>query len=122
MPGVNGHTNGVNRTSGKGDGPIKIGVISACQGDRIDSLLQMLSGPIEVDAIVGDYLAELNLAWLESISIYRAIDAYNHNKDLVDNTDQLRARFTVHISQEKRIWRPLFYYLLDISFCNSYLI
>ncbi|KAJ9495732.1 hypothetical protein H2202_008775 [Exophiala xenobiotica] len=56
--------NGIqNGTSNESKGPIKIGVISACQGDRADSLLQTLSGPIEVDAIVGDYLAELNLAW-----------------------------------------------------------
>ena len=49
--------------NGKERRPIKIGVISACQGDRVDSLLQQLSGDLEVDAIVGDYLAELNLAW-----------------------------------------------------------
>lgn len=64
----------------------------------------------------------LGKEWLESISIYKAVDVYNYNKDLVENADQLRAHFTVHISQAKRIRRPLFYYLLDISFCNSYLI
>ncbi|MCJ1300527.1 hypothetical protein MMC08_003324 [Hypocenomyce scalaris] len=71
MATTNGGTNEVHKaineltygSSGKGKRPIKIGVISACQGDRIDSLLQMLSGPIEIDGVAGDYLAELNLAW-----------------------------------------------------------
>ncbi|KAF4547619.1 Hypothetical protein D9617_39g039540 [Elsinoe fawcettii] len=44
-------------------GPINIGCVSGYSGDRIDALAQMLDGPIQVDAIVGDYLAEMNLAW-----------------------------------------------------------
>lgn len=40
-----------------------IGSVVACTGDRLDALARMLSGPIEVDAIVGDYLAEMNLSW-----------------------------------------------------------
>lgn len=51
----------LNRTTGKS--PIKIASISGYSDDRIDALAGILSGPIEVDAIVGDYLAEMNLSW-----------------------------------------------------------
>ncbi|KAF2799635.1 DUF1446-domain-containing protein [Melanomma pulvis-pyrius CBS 109.77] len=44
-------------------GPIKIASISGYSGDRFDALANVLSGPIEVDAVVGDYLAEMNLFW-----------------------------------------------------------
>lgn len=51
-------------TRGEGPrGPIKIASISAYSGDRLDALASVLRGPIEVDAIVGDYLAEMNLSW-----------------------------------------------------------
>ena len=46
-------------SSQRGTRPIVIGGISACGGDRLDALLEILSGPIPVDA-------ELNLAWLSS--------------------------------------------------------
>jgi Acyclic terpene utilisation family protein AtuA len=51
-------------SSERGTRPIVIGGISACGGDRSDALLATISGPIPVDAICGDYMAELNLAWL----------------------------------------------------------
>jgi hypothetical protein len=51
-------------SSERGTRPINIGGISACGGDRLDALLETISGPIPIDAICGDYLAELNLAWL----------------------------------------------------------
>lgn len=44
-------------------GPIKIASISGYSGDRLDALANVLSGPTEVDAVVGDYLAEMNLSW-----------------------------------------------------------
>ena len=47
-----------------GKRPIIVSNISACGGDRKDALLRTLEGPIPIDAICGDYLAELNLAWL----------------------------------------------------------
>ena len=53
-------------SSERGTRPIVIAGISACGGDRLDALLQTISGPTPVDAICGDYLAELNLAWLSS--------------------------------------------------------
>ncbi|KAJ3546565.1 hypothetical protein NM208_g1939 [Fusarium decemcellulare] len=43
--------------------PIKIASISGYSDDRRDALANVLDGPIEVDAIVGDYLAEMNLSW-----------------------------------------------------------
>lgn len=51
-------------SSERGTRPINIAGISACGGDRLDALLKTISGPIPIDAICGDYLAELNLAWL----------------------------------------------------------
>ncbi|KAM5347491.1 hypothetical protein ACJ41O_010496 [Fusarium nematophilum] len=53
-----------NNTAGRG--PIKIGSISGYSGDRLDALAHILSGPIEVDAIVSDYLAEMNLSWRQA--------------------------------------------------------
>ncbi|KIW34130.1 uncharacterized protein PV07_00926 [Cladophialophora immunda] len=43
--------------------PIRIASISAYSGDRLDALATVMTGPIEVDAVVGDYLAEMNLSW-----------------------------------------------------------
>ncbi|KAH7124571.1 hypothetical protein EDB81DRAFT_846896 [Dactylonectria macrodidyma] len=42
---------------------IKIASVSGYSGDRLDALVKVLSGPIQVDAVVGDYLAEMNLSW-----------------------------------------------------------
>ncbi|KAM5383468.1 hypothetical protein ACJZ2D_002161 [Fusarium nematophilum] len=50
-------------TSQHGQRPIRIASISAYSGDRLNSLESVLSGPIHVDAIIGDYLAEMNLSW-----------------------------------------------------------
>jgi hypothetical protein len=43
--------------------PIKVASIGGYSGDRLDALASVLTGPIEVDAIVGDFLAEMNLSW-----------------------------------------------------------
>jgi hypothetical protein len=40
----------------------------------------------------------------------------------VDRSNQLRKNFTVHQSYERRVWRPLWYYILDVCAVNSYLI
>jgi hypothetical protein len=53
-------------SSERGTRPIITAHISACGGDRKDALLRTISGSIPVDAISGDYLAELNLAWLST--------------------------------------------------------
>jgi Acyclic terpene utilisation family protein AtuA len=53
-------------SSERGTRPIIAAHISACGGDRKDALLRTISGPIPVDAVTGDYLAELNLAWLST--------------------------------------------------------
>ena len=45
------------------DRAVLVGTMAACTGDRSDALQQLLSGPIQPDALVGDYLAEINLSW-----------------------------------------------------------
>ena len=40
----------------------------------------------------------------------------------VDQSNQLRKNFTAHQLYERRVWRPLWYYILDICAVNSYLI
>jgi hypothetical protein len=40
----------------------------------------------------------------------------------VDLSNQLRKNLTVHRAYERRIWRPLWYYILDVCAVNSYLI
>ena len=40
----------------------------------------------------------------------------------VDWSNQLRKNFTAHRPYKRRVWRPLWYYLLDIYTVNSYLL
>jgi Transposase IS4 len=40
----------------------------------------------------------------------------------VDLADQLRHNYTIHRKQEKRVWRPLFYFLLNVCLVNAYLL
>jgi hypothetical protein len=40
----------------------------------------------------------------------------------VDRSNQLRRNLTVHRGYERRVWRPLWYYILDVCAVNSYLI
>ena len=40
----------------------------------------------------------------------------------VDRANQLRRNFTAHMAYKRRVWRPLWYYILDIYTVNSYLI
>jgi hypothetical protein len=40
----------------------------------------------------------------------------------VDRANQLRKNYTAHRPYEHRIWRPLGYYILDVSAVNSYLL
>ena len=56
------------------------------------------------------------------LHIPQAIDDYNHFMNGVDRSNQLRKNFTVHRPYERRIWRPLWYYMLDVCAVNGYLI
>jgi Transposase IS4 len=56
------------------------------------------------------------------LQIPRAIDDYNHYMNGVDRSNQLRKNLTVHRAYERRIWRPLWYYILDVCAVNGYLI
>ena len=40
----------------------------------------------------------------------------------IDRSNQLRKNFTCHRPYKRRIWRPLWYYILDVCAVNSYLI
>ncbi|OAL34486.1 hypothetical protein AYO20_06329 [Fonsecaea nubica] len=48
--------------AGKGSRPILVGNVSGSTGDRLDGLKSMLKGTTTVDAIIGDWLSEFNLA------------------------------------------------------------
>ena len=56
------------------------------------------------------------------LQIPRAIDDYNHYMNGVDRSNQLRKNFTAHRPYERRVWRPLWYYMLDVCAVNAYLI
>lgn len=77
--------------------PIRIGSISACSGDRQDALARILSGPVDVDAIVGDYLAEMNLSWRKAEIEQQLGDG--HDPGFLDSlrqaNEQLRKRLAV---------------------------
>ncbi|GJJ09036.1 hypothetical protein Clacol_003258 [Clathrus columnatus] len=51
--------------------PVLIGNVSAATGDRLDAISRMLTGTYKVDALVGDWLSEMNLSWR----------AFEHMKD-----------------------------------------
>ena len=69
--------------------------------------------------ILRPVFGDLVRKWLQ---IPLAIDQYNHYMGGVDVADQLRKNMTVHRPWEARIWRPLWYYILDTCLVNSYLI
>ena len=56
------------------------------------------------------------------LHIPRAIDDYNHYMNGVDRSNQLRKNFSAHQLYERRVWRPLWYYILDVCAVNGYLI
>ena len=56
--------------------------------------------------------------WLD---IPLAINAYNHGINGVDRANQLRRNYTVHRPQIYRVWQPIWYWLMDISATNAYL-
>jgi hypothetical protein len=58
----------------------------------------------------------------KQLYIPRAIDDYNHYTNAVDRSNQLRNNFTAHQPYERRIWRLLWYYILDVYAVNDYLI
>jgi hypothetical protein len=49
------------------------------------------------------------------------VDDYNHFMNGVDIADQLRAKFTTE-QQTHRTWLPLFYFCLDTTIVNAYLL
>jgi Transposase IS4 len=58
----------------------------------------------------------------KELFIPKAIDDYNHHMKGVDQADQLRAGFTCHRKQNYRTQMPLFYFLLDVSCVNAFLL
>jgi len=58
----------------------------------------------------------------KELFIPKAIDDYNHHMKGVDQADQLRASFTCHRKQNYRTQMPLFYFLLDVSCVNAFLL
>jgi Transposase IS4 len=58
----------------------------------------------------------------KDLFIPKAIDDYNYHMKGVDQADALRASFTCHWAHNYRTWWPLFYFLVDVSCVNSYLL
>ena len=58
----------------------------------------------------------------KELFILKAMDDYNHDMKGVDQADQLRASFTCHRKQDYRTQMPLFYFLLDVSCVNAFLL
>jgi hypothetical protein len=54
------------------------------------------------------------------LPIPRAINDYNHGMLAVDNHNQLRRSFSSHLCYERRIWRPLGFWLFDVPLTNAY--
>ena len=58
----------------------------------------------------------------KDLSISVAIDVYNHYMSEVDIENQCWAAFTTFWKQNTHYWKSLFYWLLDITLVNSYLL
>jgi Transposase IS4 len=58
----------------------------------------------------------------KDLFIPKAIDDYNHHMKGVDQANALRANFTCHRPHNYRTWWPLFYFLVDVSCVNAYLL
>ncbi len=89
---------------------------------RNDTVLRLRKRPSPTSTnarIVRPVFGDLPAKWLR---IPRAIDDYNHYMNGVDRANQLRRNFTAHRPYERRTWRPLWYYILDVCITNSYLI
>jgi Transposase IS4 len=56
------------------------------------------------------------------LRILCTIDDYNHFMNGVDTANQLRHNFTAHRSFESRVWRQLWYSILDVCTVNGYLL
>jgi Transposase IS4 len=87
-----------------------------------DTILRLRKRPSPTSTnarIVRPVFGDLPAKWLR---IPCAIDDYNHYMNGVDRSNQLRRNFTIHRAYERRIWRPLWYYVFDVCTVNSYLI
>ena len=60
--------------------------------------------------------------YTKDLAIPNLIDAYNHHMGGVDIANQLRASYSAHNRRQKRYWKALFLWLLDLAVTNSYLI
>jgi Transposase IS4 len=60
--------------------------------------------------------------YTKDLAIPRLIDEYNHHMGGVDIANQLRESYSTHNRRQKRYWKPLFLWLLDLAITNSYLI
>ena len=56
------------------------------------------------------------------LDIPKPINDYNHGMGGVDEASHLRVNFSCHKPYEKRWWRPILYWLLDICINNAYLL
>ena len=91
-----------------------------CLKNDIVKRLRKRSSPTSVNVqIVRPVFDDESFKWLH---IPRVIDDYNHYMNDVDRNNQLRKNFTVHRPYERRIRRPLWYYILDVCTVNVYLI
>lgn len=89
------------------------------KNDTVEQLWKWPS-PTSVNAqIIRPVFGDEPFKWLH---IPCTIDDYNHYMNGIDCSNQLRKNFTVHRLYEHRIWRPLWYYILDVCTVNSYLI
>ena len=57
----------------------------------------------------------------KTIPIPTIVDDYNHNMGGVDVADQLRSYYSTQLAVS-RTWMPLFFWILDTSIINSYII
>ena len=89
------------------------------KNDTVLRLRRRLSSTSTNARIVRPVFGDLPFKWLH---IPRAIDDYNHYMNDVDRSNQLRKNFTAHRPYERRVWRPLWYYILDICVVNNYLL
>lgn len=101
------------------DNNMVIGITTAYQiKNETAYVLRKRPAPTSTNAaIVRPVFGDCARKWLH---IPLAIDDYNHHMNGIDRANQLRANMTVHRPYEKRIWRPLFSWLIDLCCTNAW--
>lgn len=97
-----------------------LGMTSAYRPD--DQVVRTRKRPAETSTNAAIVRPVFGDEYTKDLAIPRLIDDYNHHMGGVDIANQLRVNYTTHTRRQKRYWKAMFLWLLDLSITNSYLL